>query len=153
MYLTHGYTWRARSAENVFFEIEYLIKRFNVRNFYFVDDNFSLDLERAKDICRGILDRNLSIKYNFHNGLSIKTIDFDLVVLLKKSGCTSVCLAIESGSERIRNEVYRKKLSTKKIREVFKWFRDEGIPTIGYFIAILGNHGGGFRPPKIEQPH
>lgn len=113
MYVTHGFRWRSRSAKNVLDEIEYLIQRFGVRSFYFIDDNFSLDLKRAKSICRGILEKKFNITYNFHNGLSIKTIDEELVRLMKKSGCTSVCLAIESGSERIRNEVYGKKLLSK----------------------------------------
>ncbi|MBF0594830.1 MAG: radical SAM protein [Candidatus Omnitrophica bacterium] len=135
MYITHGKRWRARSAENVLEEIQYLVTKFNVRRFYFVDDNFSIDLKRAKAICQGIIDRKLEIKYNFHNGLSIKTIDRDLVALLKKSGCTSVCLAIESGSDRVRNTIYRKGLSLKKIIDVVDWFYREGIPTIGYFMV------------------
>lgn len=135
MFITHGSRWRSRSAANVLDEIEYLIRRFSVRNLYFIDDNFSLDLERAKSICRGIIERGLSIHYNFHNGLSIKTIDFELVKLLKESGCTSVCLAIESGSERMRNKVYGKRLSTEKIIEVIRWFKKAGIPSIGYFMV------------------
>lgn len=135
MYITHGSRWRSRSAKNLLDEIEYLIKRFAVRNFYFIDDNFSLNLARAKDVCRGIIERGLSIHYNFHNGLSIKTIDFELVKLLKESGCTSVCLAVESGSEHIRNEVYGKRLSTEKIIEVIRWFKKAGIPSIGYFMV------------------
>ncbi|MFX0103336.1 MAG: hypothetical protein ACFFCS_27495, partial [Candidatus Hodarchaeota archaeon] len=66
---------------------------------------------------------------------SIKTIDHELIELMKRSGCTSVCLAIESGSEYIRNEVYRKGLSTKKIFEVFNWFNKIFLyqPFIGLF--------------------
>ncbi len=134
MYLTHGRIWRPRSADNVLDEIEYLIKKFGVRNFYFIDDNFSINLERAKNICQGLIKRNLNIKYNFHNGLSIKTIDGELVQLMKKSGCTSVCLAIESGSERIRNGVYKKNISAEKIFEVFNLFHKAKIPTVGYFM-------------------
>lgn len=134
MYITHGPTWRARSSENVLNEIEYLLKRFNVHNFYFIDDNFSVNPKRAKDICRGIIERKLNIKYNFHNGLSIKTIDEELVQLMKKSGCTSVCLGVESGSERIRNGVYGKNLSTEKVIEVFNLFHKVKIPTIGFFM-------------------
>ena len=98
--------WRKRSAKNVLAEFDLLVKTFGIRNFYFVDDNFSIDLARAKEICQGIIDKKMNIKYNFHNGLSIKAADRELFRLMKKSGCTSVCLAIESGSERIRNEVY-----------------------------------------------
>ncbi|OGZ73395.1 MAG: hypothetical protein A3A98_02395 [Candidatus Staskawiczbacteria bacterium RIFCSPLOWO2_01_FULL_40_39] len=134
MYLTHGRVWRPRSADNVLDEIEYLIKKFGVRNFYFIDDNFSIDVKRAKNICLGLIERKLNIRYNFHNGLSIKTIDGELVQLMKKSGCTSVCLAIESGSERIRNGVYKKNISAEKIEEVFNLFHKFKIPTVGYFM-------------------
>lgn len=135
MYITHGRAWRPRSPENVLDELEYLIKRFGVRHFYFVDDNFSLRNDRAKEICRGILERKLKIKYNFHNGLSIKTLDEELIQGLKDSGCTSVCLAVESGSERVRNKVYGKGLKTEKIFQVFNWCHQAGIPTIGYFMV------------------
>jgi anaerobic magnesium-protoporphyrin IX monomethyl ester cyclase len=135
MYITHGRHWRFRSAENVLDEIEYLKTKFGVRNFYFIDDNFSANLKRAKRICGGILERQLKIKYNFHNGLSVNAIDNELVRLMKKSGCTSVCLAVESGSERIRNGVYKKNLKTGKIVEVFNWYRKAKIPTIGYFMV------------------
>lgn len=135
MYITHGSRWRSRSTKSVIAEIEYLMNRFGVYNFYFIDDNFSLNLERAKDICCQIIEKKFKIKYNFHNGLSIKTIDYELVQLMKRSGCTSVCLAVESGSERIRNEVYGKRLDTKKIFEVFSWFQKVKIPTVGYFLV------------------
>jgi len=135
MYLTHGRRFRMRSAENVLAELEYLQKRFNVHRFYFVDDNFSLDPKRAKIICQAIIDRGWKINYNFFNGLSIKTLDFELIQLMKASGCTSVCLAVESGSERIRNGVYRKNLKTEKIVEVFENFHKVGIATIGFFMV------------------
>lgn len=135
MYITHGRRWRSRSAENVLDEIEYLITQFGIRNLYFIDDNFSANLKRAKCICSGIIERQLKIKYNFHNGLSINAVDNELVRLMKKSGCTSVCLAIESGSERIRNDIYKKNLKTEKIVQVFNWYHKAKIPAIGYFMV------------------
>ncbi len=135
MYITHGRRWRKRSAANVLAEFEYLVNKFDIHNFYFVDDNFSISLKRAKEICRGIIDRKLDIKYNFHNGLSIKAVDRELFQLMKESGCTSVCLAIESGSEYIRNEVYGKGLSTEKIINAFQWCHELDLPAIGYFMV------------------
>lgn len=135
MFITNGPRWRPRSAANVLAEIEYLIGRFGITRFYFIDDNFSIDLKRAKEICQGIIDRKLKIKYNFHNGLSIKALDLELIRLMKRSGCTSVCLGIESGSEKVRNGIYRKGLSTEKIVQVVEWFDQVGIPAIGYFLV------------------
>jgi radical SAM superfamily enzyme YgiQ (UPF0313 family) len=135
MHITHGYRWRARTAKNILDEIEFLLKKYQVCHFYVVDDNFSFDAKRAKQICREIIKRNLKIKYNFYNGLSIKSLDFELIQLMKDSGCTSACLAIESGSEYVRNEIYGKKLNTTKIFEVFNWFKKVKIRTIGFFMV------------------
>lgn len=135
MYLTHGSRWRARSPENVVNEIEYLIHEFNVNNFYFIDDNFSCDKERAKQICRLLIQRKLRIQYTFPNGISVKTLDHDLVQLMKASGCIGVCVAAESGSERIRNEIYKKNLKLEDILKACKLFRQFKIPTITFFMV------------------
>lgn len=135
MYITHGRKWRFRSPENFVDELEFLSKKYNVKNFFIADDNFSFNLERAKEICKEILKRNLSIHYNTGNGLSIKRIDKELLELMKASGCGSVALAIESGSERIRNEVYKKRLPTEKIYQAVNWCNEVGLPCVAFFMV------------------
>ncbi len=134
MYITHGSRWRPRSAENVVQEIDYLIKEFNINYFYFIDDNFSFDNARAKRICRLIIEQKLRIRYTFPNGLSIKTIDKELVELMKASGCLGVCLAVESGSNRIRNEIYKKNLKEEDVLRVCRLFHEFKIPTQVFFM-------------------
>lgn len=135
MYITHGRKWRPRSPENFVNELEFLKNKYNVNRFFIVDDNFSFNLERAKNICREILKRNLKICYNTGNGLNVKKIDKELLELMKASGCGSIALAIESGSERIRNEVYKKRLPTDKIFQAVKWSNEVNLPTIGFFMV------------------
>ena len=135
MFITHGRKWRTRSPENFVDELEYLVNKYNVNSFFIADDNFSFDLERAKNICREILKRNLNINYNTGNGLNIKRVDNELFTLMKASGCGSIVLAIESGSERIRNEVYKKRLTTENIYQVVNWCYEVGIPSIGCFMV------------------
>ena len=135
MYITHGRKWRARAPENFVDELEYLRNTFKVSRFFIADDNFSFNLERAKNICREILRRKLHIRYNTGNGLHIKRVDRELFELMKASGCGSIALAIESGSERIRNEVYRKRLPTEKIFQAVQWCHEVGLPVIGFFMV------------------
>ncbi len=135
MFITHGKRWRFRSPENFVDELEFLSKKYKVKNFFIADDNFSFNLERAKNICKEILKRKLNIHYNTGNGLSIKRIDKELLELMKASGCGSVALAIESGSEVIRNQVYKKRLATEKIYEAVKWCNDVGLPSVGFFMV------------------
>ncbi|MDI6759630.1 MAG: radical SAM protein [Candidatus Brocadiaceae bacterium] len=135
MYITHSRKWRFRSPKNFVDELEFLKRKYAVNHFFIADDNFSVDLDRAKDICREILNRRLDICYNASNGLSIKTLDKELLSLMKASGCGSVAMAIESGSERIRNEVYKKHLPTEKIYQAVTWCEEVGLPSIGFFMV------------------
>ena len=49
--------WRAKSAERVLDEIEYILEKFpQVKIIDPIDDNFFVDEERVKEICNGILD-------------------------------------------------------------------------------------------------
>lgn len=135
MFITHGRKWRTRSPENFVDELEYLINKFKVNSFFIADDNFSFDIDRAKNICREILKRKLKIHYNTGNGLNIKRVDKELFELMKASGCGSIALAIESGSERIRNEVYKKRIPTEKIYQTLNWCAEIGLPSIGFFMV------------------
>ena len=135
MYVTHGRRWRPRSVENFVDELEFLKGRYNVSQFFFADDNFSFNLDRAKNICKEIIRRNLKIKYNTGNGLNIKKVDKELFELMKASGCGSIALAIESGSERIRNGVYKKNVPSDKIHQAVKWCDAVGLPAIGFFMV------------------
>ena len=50
--------WRAKRAERVLDEIEYVLEKFpQVKIIDPIDDNFFVDEERVKQICNGILDR------------------------------------------------------------------------------------------------
>lgn len=58
---------------------------------------------------------------------------------MKKSGCASVSIAIESGSEYIRNVIMNKKIYNSDIVRVINYFKKVNIPVIGYIIVgMLG---------------
>ena len=118
MFLVMGPKWRARSSKNVVDEIEYVYKKYNHRHFSFMDDNFTLDKGRAIEICKDIIDRKLNIQFETPNGLSINTLDEKTMDTLVSAGMVRTYLAIESGSDFIRNKVMRKNVSNEKIYEV-----------------------------------
>lgn len=135
MFMAHGSKWRPRSADNVLDEIEHLHKTYSVDQFFVVDDNITFKRERTVEICNGIKDRGLKIRWNTPNGVMVKTLDPELIDLMKSSGLVSFCFGIESGSEYIRNEVYGKRLSTAKIQEVVGHCHKVGLPTVGFFLV------------------
>jgi magnesium-protoporphyrin IX monomethyl ester (oxidative) cyclase len=118
MYMVMGPKWRPRSAKNVVDEIEYVYNKYDHRHFSFMDDNFALNKARAIEICDLIVKRNLNIQFETPNGLSLNTLDEDVLNTLVAAGMVRTGLAIESGSDYIRNKIMGKNLSREKIRQV-----------------------------------
>ena len=55
--LTMGKKWRPRSAENVVEEIEELVYKYSIGHLTIEDDNMTLDMSRAKQICDLIIQK------------------------------------------------------------------------------------------------
>ncbi len=141
----HKNTWRAFSAERVIKEIKYLKRNFKINSFYIIDDNFFIDLERARDIALGIIAEKLDILWEIQ-GITVNSalkMDRDYLNLLIRSGMTKVHFGIESASEKILKQV-NKKLN---INDVIKLNRDWSK----YNIIIQYNFMCGFPGESIDD--
>jgi anaerobic magnesium-protoporphyrin IX monomethyl ester cyclase len=118
MFMVMGPRWRARTPANVVDEIELLHREYGQNHFSFMDDNFTFDKTRTLAICDDILTRGLDIQFETPNGVSMKTLDAEVIDALVHAGMVRVSLAIESGSEFIRNRIMKKHLTTEKVYEV-----------------------------------
>lgn len=128
-----GKTFRGRSPENVFSEIEFLVKKYDIDEFQIWDDIFNEDRERAEKICDKIIASGLKIKLSFPNGLRGDIIDKQLIAKLKKSGAYSVTFAIESASERIQ-ELTKKYIAINKVLQNIRYAEGIGLITRGFFM-------------------
>jgi len=135
----NGRRFRARSPENVIREIKYLIKRYNAKIIDFLDDNFTLDIERAKEICRLIIKNKLKIMWGPPNGIRVDRIDEELVGLMKKSGCIGVALGIESVDDEVLRNL-KKHISFEQVERAVHLFRKYMIPVKAFFL--VGSPGG-----------
>jgi len=135
MHLVHGPRWRPRSPENVLAELDEILNRHHAQHVFVMDDNFTLDPDRVKLICEGILRRNYRFRWNTPNGISVKNVDEEMARLMKRAGCANVCVAIESGSEYIRNHVMKKGVSDEQIVRAVAAFKKADIP-VGAFIVL-----------------
>jgi len=128
-----GYKWRARSPENVLLEIEYLIKKFKVREIHFEDDNLTLDRKRLEKICDMIIESKLDIRWATPNGVAIWTLNKNLLKKMKKSGCYKLCFGIESGDIKTLKFI-GKPVNLTHARKVIQWANEAGIWTDGFFV-------------------
>lgn len=134
--LTGSRKWRSRSAMNVVDELEHVVKKQNITHFEIWDDNFTLDLKRAKEICREIIRRGLHLSWYCHNGIRADRIDHELAVLMKAAGCTSVAFGIESGNSQTFDSI-KKGEPLSAVVDAVKIVKEAGIEAVGYFIIGL----------------
>jgi anaerobic magnesium-protoporphyrin IX monomethyl ester cyclase len=134
--LISGKKWRAREPQVVVNELLQAKENYQISLFEIMDDNFTLDIERAKKICRLIVKKKLNLNWWCHNGLRADRLDQELLNLMKKAGCTSIALGIESGDESVFNNINKgEKLSD--IVKAVKMTQKAGMRCVGYFIVGL----------------
>jgi radical SAM superfamily enzyme YgiQ (UPF0313 family) len=130
-----GKKWRARSPSNVLDELEYLIETYGIKAIWFYDDTFTMNKKRVIDICDGVIDRGLDIKFTC--SIRVDTVDKELLSKMKEAGCYSIFYGVESGSQRILDDIIEKKISIEQIKRVSNWLNELEILNNPSYIASL----------------
>jgi len=125
---------RYRSPENILFEIAWLEKNYGVRNFTFIDDNFTGNKKQALALFRALAQRPKRIAFTFPNGLRPATLDRELLKMMEAAGCYSLALGIESGCNRTLERM-NKKQTIEEVEETVDLIRSAtSIKITGFFI-------------------
>lgn len=128
-----GKKFRVRSAENVLDEIQFLKDRYNIKSFIIDDDNLFIDKKRSKAFFQGLIDRNLVMPW-LPIAVAVFMLDEETLILMRKSGCTYIDIAIESGSQRVLKEVIKKPVKFDYAKEMIKIAQREGIYVAANFV-------------------
>lgn len=130
-----GKRYRMRTAENVLDEIEYMVKKYGVEEIQFIDDNLTLDKNRARKIFQGLIDRNINIHWNTPNGIAVWTLDEQMLKLMKASGCYELTVAFESGDQEVLKNIIKKPLDLKYAKKMVNKMKDLDIQVHSFFIS------------------
>jgi len=132
-----GNTWRPRSPENVIAEWRWLVRDLHATEIGVTDDVMTLNLDRAKEICRRLIAEGLhTVPWITVHGIRVNNVDAELFQLMKRAGCKRVGFGVESGNQRVLD--YMKKRQTiDEVRQAFRWAREAGLETMGFFIFGL----------------
>jgi len=126
---------RFHSTEYVLEMVQHLIKRFNVREIIFEDDQFLLKKGRVAKICERFLKAKWRISWSC-SGRVNSVDDFELLKLMKRSGCWQINFGIESGNQQILDHA-KKKITTDQVENAVRLTQKAGILSKGYFIFGL----------------
>lgn len=130
-----GSSYRFNSPEYVVRHLEHCIEHIGVTHFHFEDDNLSLHRPRFRKLLDAIIDRKLDIKWDTPNGIRADSLNYETVQKMKQAGAQCLQIAIESGNQRVLNEVIKKDSEIDAYHQVARWCHEAGI-TLGAFYVI-----------------
>ncbi len=129
--------YRMFSAARVVDEIEDAIKKYNAKEIYFDDDDFTISKRHVKDICHEIKKRGLKIKWSCM-GDAIN-LDDEVLKTMAESGCVGLKFGVESGSPKIVKTI-GKPVNLNRVKEVAQLCAKYSIKSHATFsIGLLGD--------------
>jgi anaerobic magnesium-protoporphyrin IX monomethyl ester cyclase len=127
---------RRRSVGHVLAEMaEVLSQEPHIRLIRISDDTFA---HTINDWLIEFLDRYKSeINLPFYCLMRSNTLTDKMAKLLRQAGCISIGMSVESGNERVRNEILRRGLTDKVVIDSFANARRYGLHTYGNTLLAL----------------
>ena len=134
IHLHMGKPFRAHSAEYVLDHIRHVTETYGVQGLQFEDDNLTLNRPRFEKILDGLIENNIKIRWNTPNGVRADTWTRKLVRKAKQAGCIGLTIGVESGVQRVLDEVVHKDLDLRDVVRMAKLCHEEGIPLQAFYI-------------------
>ena len=124
IYRRGGNFVRHRSVHNLIDEISVVAESMTVKTVYFNDDTFVLDRTWVEEFAESYAKR---VRIPFICLARADMITEELAALLARAGCSAVFFGIETGSERLRNELLKKRVTDDQIASAARSLKRHGI--------------------------
>ena len=131
-----GRGYRVRSPKKVVDDMEMLHNKYGQSQFTFYDDAFTVNRQHTLEMCADIKARKLDVTWDCET--RVDAVDKELLEKMHDAGCITIWFGVESGSERILDQMH-KKIKPEGVRAAFKMAQKAGMMTIA--SAVIGFPG------------
>ncbi|HJX54935.1 MAG TPA: radical SAM protein [Polyangia bacterium] len=125
-----------RPVADVLDEIDFFVREHSIGNIIFIDEALLADRRRVNTILKSLIERGYNLSWKA-TSVSAWHLDDDLLDLMKTSGCTQLTISVESGCQRVLNEVIHKPLQLEIIPPLLKKCKELGIDLGANFVIGL----------------
>lgn len=122
---------RCRNPKDVVAEMNSLYDQC-LGEYLFQDDTLTINREFTQNLCRLLLKQDKI--YHWAGYTRVDLVDEKLLKLMSSAGCFSLTFGIETGDEKIRNEIVLKHFSNQKIIDTVKLCNKYKIEANGFFM-------------------
>lgn len=124
-----------RDPKKIVEEIKYLYLDKKVKNISFFDATFNINRKRVYDICHELIQNDLK-DLRWYANIRADNMDIELAKTMKDSGCRGVSIGIESGSQKILDNV-NKRIKIQDAKNTISVLKNVGIKQYTSFIVGL----------------
>lgn len=121
-----GTLWTARDIDDLINELKFAIRTYQINHIEFYDLTAIININWIKSFCQRMIDEKLDVTWSLPSGTRSEVLTLEVLKLLKKSGCTKLTYAPESGSEKMLVAI-KKKINLDKMGRSIKNAVDVGI--------------------------
>lgn len=137
--------WRAYTSDRVLDDLEKIkqLPYFQGKPLRFWDEDFFVDVNRAKEIIQGMIERNLDFQWETTvraDYIRDRRIDDEFLSLIKKSGCYLLSFGGESGSERVLTQINKGISPDQIIYSAGQTLKHGIIPQYSFMVGIPGEN-------------
>ena len=130
-----GHSVREKSPKRVVDEMFRMLE-LGFNDIHIKDNNFTADIERAKKVCRLLIERKFPAPWALPTGVNVHDVDREFFELASKAGCYQVAFGIESAVPEVLLKV-AKRQDTDLMRKAVEMAHDAGLETVGFFMIGL----------------
>ena len=145
--------WLALDSAHVLAEISDLHQRYGFGHLIFWDNVFFVQQQRVQEICQGFIDRGMNIRWSAHARINeIASWSDDFLDTLVRSGCESLYVGVESGSQALL-DVLRKDIKAADVPHVVAKLKKHGLKMAGNWMIGLRHETVSDVALTIQQIH
>jgi len=134
-YRVWGNNFRFRSVDNVLKEMKHLKDKYGVEEIMFEDDNVTANPKRAEDLFLQMIHEKFNFTWDTPNGVGVWVLNERIIDLMKQSGCIQLNFPVESGSQRVLDNIIKKPVKLSKIKALIKYCRKINL-SYGLFLVM-----------------
>jgi len=126
---------REKSVRKAIDNLVHIKNKYGVEIVRFWDEDFTVSsFKYLEEFCEEYRDK---VKLPFLIYASASTMTEDKIRILKKAGCVTVAMGIESGNEIIRRNVLNRRITNENITKVFHLIKSYGVRISAYNMIGL----------------
>ncbi len=128
-----GHRMRYRTEESLDAEVKMLKEKYGVEGFMLTDDMFTVSMDHIAKVCR------IMKKYGMIWTAQARThaVTEEMLRMMKDAGCVQIDFGVESGSQRVLDDIINKKATVDHARQAFALCKKVGIRAMANLM--LGN--------------